>query len=406
MKKFLTIALCFAAACSMCAQKAVVDQAKKLSGKIDKIEEARNLIKQAAANPETANDVNTYFIGGKIEFDAYDNARKKMMINPDDKDVNPMAMAYNIINGYDMYMKALPLDSVPNEKGEVKAKNSKNIISALQNHFNDYYQAGGTFYNEKKYYPEAYKAFMAYGCFPSSPYTNKAISSVPDSVINMALFYAGLSGYAGNKLPEAAKAFKKARLQGYDNPQNYIYEIACWQNMAMNDSTLQEAAKTEIEQVAAAGYQKFGMSQPLFFNNLINSYVQEDRGQEAIELINGQIEKTPDNASIYGLRGYVYDRLNNDDASVADYRKAASFENADFETLKNAAKKLFKEGTVKWDGIERSNPDARRDVMENYFIAAKNIATRAKALNSSDSDIDYVLDNINYALETYFPSGK
>ena len=64
MKKFLTIALCFAAACSMCAQKAVVDQAKKLSGKIDKIEEARNLIKQAAANPETANDVNTYFIGG------------------------------------------------------------------------------------------------------------------------------------------------------------------------------------------------------------------------------------------------------------------------------------------------------------------------------------------------------
>ena len=145
MKKFLTIALCFAAAGSMCAQKAVVDQAKKLSGKIDKIEEARNLIKQAAANPETANDVNTYFIGGKIEFDAYDNARKKMMINPDDKDVNPMAMAYNIINGYDMYMKALPLDSVPNEKGEVKAKNSKNIISALQNHFNDYYQAGGTF---------------------------------------------------------------------------------------------------------------------------------------------------------------------------------------------------------------------------------------------------------------------
>ncbi|MDE7343374.1 MAG: hypothetical protein K2N19_05090, partial [Muribaculaceae bacterium] len=69
MKKVITMALCIAAVGSMSAQKANVDGAKKLSGKFDKIEEARNLIKQAMENPETANDANTYYVAGKIEFD-------------------------------------------------------------------------------------------------------------------------------------------------------------------------------------------------------------------------------------------------------------------------------------------------------------------------------------------------
>lgn len=56
MKKILTFALCLAAAGSISAQKQVVDQANKLAGKNDKITEARDLIKQAAANPETQND--------------------------------------------------------------------------------------------------------------------------------------------------------------------------------------------------------------------------------------------------------------------------------------------------------------------------------------------------------------
>lgn len=38
----------------------------------------------------------------------------------------------------------------------------------------------------------------------------------------------------------------------------------------------------------------------------------------------------------------------------------------------------------------------------NYFEAAKAIADRAKSMNPDDSDVNYVLENINYALDTYF----
>ena len=33
---------------------------------------------------------------------------------------------------------------------------------------------------------------------------------------------------------------------------------------------------------------------------------------------------------------------------------------------------------------------------------AKAIADRAKSMNPDDSDVNYVLENINYALDTYF----
>ena len=60
MKKTFIAALCLLTAGSMAAQKKAVDQAAKMAGKPDKIEEARALIQGAMQNPETANDARTY----------------------------------------------------------------------------------------------------------------------------------------------------------------------------------------------------------------------------------------------------------------------------------------------------------------------------------------------------------
>lgn len=401
MKKFLTIALCMAAAGSMCAQKQVVDQVAKLSGKNDKIGEARTLLQQAMENDETKNDARTYYVGGKVEYDAYDNSFKKQMINPNDPSINPLEMSEQLVNAYNLFMAALPLDSVPNAKGEIKPKFAKDIASKINGHFNDYFNAGGTFYNEKKY-PQAYEAFMIYGLIPSLPFATKDIKATPDSVVNTAFFNAGISAYAGEELEKSANAFKHARLNNSDNPQNYIYELACWQYMASRDSTKLEPAKYAIMEIAQAGYDKFGMSQPIFVMNLINSMVLDNQLDKALATVTKLIEKTPDNAALYGLRGYVNDRKGDDDASVADYRKASELPDVDFETLKNASKKIFKVGTQKWNNIEGASPAERQNVKENYFQYAKNLTDKAKAMNEADGDLKYVIENIDYALETYF----
>lgn len=402
MKKLMILALCLSAAGAINAQKAVVDQAAKLSGKLDKISDARALIQQAASNPETAKDARTYFVAGKIEFDAFDEAFKKRALNPDDPAVNTIDMGNELINGYNLFMQALPLDSLPNEKGQIKPKHAKDIAGKINGHHNDFFSYGGELFNNKHYYPEAYNAFMIYGDVTKMPWADKSVQAVPDSIVALAYHYAGIGAYSGNALMDALKAFEKARMAGITDPQNYVYEIACWQNLALRDSTLEDQAKNEIKNIAQHGYDSFGISNPLFINNLVNSMLQDKNYNDAVALITKQISATPDKAFLYGLRGYVNDRKGDDDASIADYRKAASFADADIETLKNASKKIYTAGTVIWNGIEGNQPEKRMDVKTNYFEAAKAIAEQAKAINPGDPDIEYILDNINYALETYF----
>ncbi|MDE7410209.1 MAG: hypothetical protein K2N09_09350 [Muribaculaceae bacterium] len=403
MKKLMTFALCFAAVGSMSAQKANVEAAKKLSGKPDKIEEARSLIQQAMENPETANDAQTYFIAGKIEFDAFDKDLTNSMINP--ASVDNVKMGQNLLNGYNNYVKALPLAAIPNEKGKVDTKTPKNIVNTLKGHTNDYFKAGADFFNAQKVYPEAYECFMIYADMPNQEFMQGEKLELPDADRGTAYFNAGLAAYSGNEIYKSADAFRKARGVGYEDKQAYIYEIACWQAAAQRDSTMEQTAKEKIIEVAEAGDKKFGMEEPIFVNNIVNFLVTDGKYEQAVAKVSELIAANPDNAGLYGLRGFVYDRMDKDAESVEDYRKAASIDNVDFETLKNAGKKIYRVGADKWNSIEGNSEEARAarlDVKTNYFEAAKAIADKAKAMNSNDSDLDYLLESIDYALTTYF----
>lgn len=289
----------------------------------------------------------------------------------------------------------------------MKPKYSKDILNKIAGHANDFFTAGANYFNEKMYYPQAFEAFMLYGDLPASGMMGKAAELIPAEQIATAYFNAGLSAYSGNDPEKSALAFKKARQAGYDQKEAYIYEIASWQTVAQRDQAREKEAQANIMEAAKAGNEKFGIAEPIFINNVINALVVDNKIDEALSQLNSIIAANPDNASLLGLRGYVYDRADKDAESEADYRKAANMDNADVETLKNASKKIFRIGTKKWDAIEGSSAEAaqaRKDVKANYFDVSKQIADKAKAIQPDDSDLDSLLESINYVLETYFPN--
>lgn len=404
MKKLLTFALCMAAVGSMSAQKANVEAAKKLSGKPEQIAEARDLINKAIQDPETSNDAQTYYIAGKIEFDAFDKEYANSMLNP--AAVDKMKMGEELINGYNQFLKALPLDQMPNEKGKVKPRFTKDMVNKIKGHANDYFASAVEFFNGHKYYPEAYESFMIYADMPEQEFMAEEKLDLPAEDRGTAYFNAGLAAYQGNEIYKSADAFRKARGVGYDDKQAYIYEIACWQAAAQRDSTMEQTAKDKIISVADEGYAKYGMEEPLFINNIVNYLVADGKYDQAIQKVTELIAQNPDNAGLYGLRGFVYDRHGDDEASVADYRKSVSLDGVDYETLKNAGKKIYRVGADKWNTVEGNSAEAqaaRQDVKVNYFEAAKAIADKAKAMQqNSDSDLDYLIENIDYALTTFF----
>lgn len=373
MKKTFAIALCVAAAGSLCAQNH---------------DELKQLVEQ-----------------GNKEFSEYDKMLLKQQIDPASVDANQMGQT--LLNGYGLLMKALPLDSVPNAKGKVNPKNSKKIVNTILGHANDFFNVGGSLFNSQHYYPQAYEAFMVYADMPGVAALAKSGEQINESQRATAYFNAGLAAYSGNEVTKSAEAFKKARLNNYEQPEAYIYEIACWQSMMQKDSTLEVQAQRNINEIAKAGFDKFGIAQPVFLNNLVNSMITDNKGAEALALVKGEVEKNPENANLHGLLGFIYDRMENDAESEAAYRKAASIADADYETLLNSAKKIFRTGTEKWNLIEGNSAEAREqrnNVKVNYFEAAKAIAEKAKAIRGDkpDNTLNYLLDSIQYNLDTYF----
>lgn len=404
MKKLMSILLCIGATTSVYAQMTLVKQAEKLSGKTDKLTEARGLIQQAMENPETKDQAITYYVAGKIEMDAYDNGYKTKMINPDDPSASIDALGEALFNAYNYFLKALPLDSLPNEKGQVKPKYSKDIINKIKGHQADFFTVGADYYNNKEYYPQAYNGFVIYGDLPTTVLASEAALFNPEQIAT-AFFNAGLAASQGGATEASAEAFKKARLAGYDQPEATIYEIACWQTIAQQDNDRAAEAQEKILEAAQFGIDNFGLENTIFLNNLINSLVSDNKTDEALNKLNDLISQNPDDANLYGLRGYVYDRLENDDLSEADYRKAASLPSVDFETLKNASNKLYRVGAAKLNALEGNSAEtnaARQDIKNNYFLVAQEYANRANEMQPGDSYIQNILDSIDYAITTFF----
>lgn len=399
MKKLIIMTLCGFAVMTAGAQKVNVDQAKKLAGKPDKIEEARALINEAIQNPETADQAQTYYIAGKIEWDAYDKSEAKQMIDP--TSVNPLEMSDELLNGYNYFLQVFPLDKIPNEKGEIKPKYTKELQKKIAEKTPKFWEAGAIYYGDQKYYPQAYNAFMIYGDMPDLEVLESHAPVIADTLRATAYFNAGISAWSANKVDEAAIAFRKARENNYTAPEAAIYEIACWQNLEQTDTLREAEARDNIFAAAKAGYEKFGMEQPVFLNNMVNSMLNNGREQESLELVNSAISAYPERAGLYGLRAFINDRMKNEEASEADYRKAAEMPDIDYETMRNAVTKLLRIGQEKWNEIELGDPESRTkkaNVRTNYFEVAKAYAEKAKTLTDDPGDMEYLIESIDYQL--------
>lgn len=394
MKKILIFTLCAAAAAGLCAQKKVVDQAKKLEGKSDRLTEARALIQEAIANPETANQANTYYVAGNIELKSYDGDILRLEINKNDASVSDADMADKLINAYRYYMKALELDSLPNEKGEIKPKHSKDIWSKLKGHATDFYKAGATKYSKQKYYPEAYDAFCFYG--------NNSID--PDTVRAQGFFYAGVSAYSAKEIEAARKAFAKSVDLGYSDPNAIIYQIACVEYEMNNDSTKAESSKKELLELAKQGYDIYGLKSPFFISNMVDTYHSLGENQKAYDAIADAMGKYPDKAILYGLRGWLNNVNNKDEESIADYLKAVSLPDVDSSVLFKAARKLYTTGSNIL-GTSQNPSEVKQEVKATYFDKAKELADRAASMTTDHKEKNQILnliDQIDYILDTNY----
>ena len=351
----------------------VKDLAKKAASDNPQVlAEVLQNIQPALMNPESANDVLTWYTAGKAAFGLYDKMLAgKLLGQPVEED-----MMNEILSGaYEFYQQALPLDSVVemdkktgmpklNSDGtkKVKTKYSKEIIGALTSHMGDIASAGNSYLQANKW-ENAAEAFGNYADLATSDFAIKNGVAAPDSVISQVRFFQGYSQYQIQKFDEAYKNFTMARKLGYD--ENNIVDF----------------------QTSALA-------------NLVQAMLDKKEFDKASTFIENALQGDPNNATLHDIKGFTVELMNDDvDAALPFYRKAVEVD----PTYANAHFDVGRCLYLKAQKIIDSNPNATTKELvpkiKPIYDEAIPFLKKAIELNPENSKAQSVLDDIYYKFE-------
>ena len=292
----LTVALCVAASASF-AQKKVVNEAQSIAkGSNADFGEARTLIKGALENPETKDDAKTWYVAGFIEDQQFNAERAKQILGQQPNEPVMYEALYGILP---YFQKAYELDQLPNEKGKVKPKYTKDIKSILSaNHV--YLFNGGAYYFDKQEYKKAYDFFNQYVEISELPMFAGTQTAEKDSTFMTVQFYAAAAASLAKDSRLAIAALERAKNTPYR--QYDVYQYLCYEYGEAR--TAQDSVM--LEKTFEEGMQVFPDS-AFFLNNLINTYIYSNRNEKALEMLNVAIQKNPNDANLYKVMGRVYE---------------------------------------------------------------------------------------------------
>ena len=373
MKKMILFAAAIMMAFGASAQMSLVkDLAKKAASNnpmdlIDVLEK----IEPALTNPESANDVLTWYTAGKAAFAVYDEMYKmKLMQQPVDDNMISQALSA----AYEYYQKALPLDSVPeldkngmpklNKDGskKVKTKYSKDIIGALTSHMGDIANAGNIFLQNSDWENAAY-AFGNYADIASSAFAIANGVAAADSTLSQVRFFQGYSLYQIQKFAEAYDVFTKARKLGYTDNNIVDFQTSSLANMVQGMLDNKEYDKA---------------------NNFIDNAIAAD----------------PMNGTLHDIKGFTVE-LQNDDVSAAlpYYRKATEVDPTYANAFFDVGRCLY----LQAQQIIDDNPNATNKELvpkiKPIYDEAIPYLKKASELNPDDNKAKNVLDDILYKFE-------
>lgn len=402
MKKLLLLA------CGLCmtgasfAQQSVLKEAERgLRVEVPDHNKIAGMLEQAMQNPETANDVKTWYLAGKNAFQTWQTGWEQLQIGGNPDKVN---MSKSIVKGFDFYLKALPMDTVIDAKGKTKTKYSKEIAQTLGNSTGNFYDAG-VFLFESNDLPGAYRAWEIFTILPTMKQLGKDCPPMPaDSVMAMTYYNMGVFAYQADMKKEALKSFMQAAKYGQGE---VAYDNALAMAQELEDMPVMEA-------IANEAFAKYGKQN--YIGALVNVYLQRHEFEKALEMVNKAIAGNPDNALLYNVKGVLIENRTNDDnispedfakytdEAIALYKKAVELDPQNVDARYNygrvLANKAYKTSDDAYELPTAEFNKLKEEVIDNLFRQAAEQLEATIALDKeAHRDAFKILQNIYYNLQ-------
>lgn len=342
--------------------------------------EARNLIQQALENPETKDDAKTWYTAGLVEERAFTGENQKSL-KGEPQDLPNMYKALLAMHEY--YTKTYEIDHQPNDKGKVRPKFEKKISKAYEENLLYYINAGG-YYMEQKDFKNALKAFQAFREIKRSPLFEGDKIAQPDSNSMMVDFFAIITAYQAGDKQLAIQYGEELKGNGYR--QNEVYQIL---------------AQTYIEEGDTANYittmregLKLFPKEPYYSVNLINTYIVQNKYDEARTFLTQAIKLNPENPQLYDVMGKLYEESNEEEA-IKWFSKALEVDPNYVESLCNIGRIYYNKAVEVSDKEEGGMAAAQK---KRTALLNKALPYLEKAYSINPDASYYLLGNIYYAL--------
>ncbi|MBE6318543.1 MAG: hypothetical protein E7081_06180 [Bacteroidales bacterium] len=311
MKKISILGLCLVAGLTMSAQKSLLKEVENTvkSGNFD-YAAISDKISQITTNPETKDDVKAWLVAGQAAFANYDALFLKVQMG---QDVDKKLMGQSMLDGYNYMVKALPLDTVVDDKGKIKTKESKKIVKTIADNYSHFNNAG-IFLWEVEDYKGAYNAWDIYVNLPNDPRMGKTgLKADNDSIVSQIVFNQALAAWQTDELDKALVAFDKAYKMGYNKKNLFDYAISVATQARKNNEALK---------YANLAYPIYGKENPVYLQVIVNDFLEKKEYVKAREMLTGLLASEPNNAEYYDLIGVLYENEGKTDEALGSYKKS------------------------------------------------------------------------------------
>lgn len=395
MKKISLLALGLVAGLTVSAQPDVVKNAQGLL-KSKKYAEALEAVKPALSNPETKETAAPWYIAGKASQGIWDEAYVVTMTGQQLPYDQLKAVSHALIDAYNYYVAAMPLDSKPDMKGKVKPKYTKEMRKTIGENYRSYFQAGLNLYNTQDY-PGAYEAWDIYVNLPENPNADpKAYVVDADSLVGQIAYYQALAAYFQKDYAKSMQKVEQALAKGYQEKTLYIVGLEA--AGALKD----EAAENKY---AVAGNANYGADDISFLASIVSTQLQKENYQVCYEAINQSMAIAANDSiksSLYNVTAIVNERENKIDEAKANLDKSIAL------NPKNA-KSYFDMGRLIQNGVAAQEDNAdettRQKVLAPELLKAVGFYEKSYELDDSQTELPGHIYRIYYSLDQNYRLG-
>jgi len=399
MKKIVfTGVLCFFVVCSFSQKKNVNAAKNELKNTPPNYTEARNQIKSALTDPETANDAETWYTAGLIESKQFDDQKALEILGkkPDD---SVMYSAFRNILPY--FLKAADLDKVPDAKGKIKPRFTKDICAIIRAN-RPYYVNSGLSAYDKKNYKQAYEDFKLYGDIPTMDlFKGEKWNIAKNDTTEMQIrFNAGIMASMIPDPQAAIAIYNELKNNGYvENSafkENEVYQRLAEQYNQAKDTV-------NYEKTVKEGIAKFP-GDDFFTQNMVSLSITSGKYDDAIADLNKLIARTPNNGQYYFILGQIYYYKNQQDEAIANLKKALELEPDNIAFLSEIGREYYNFGIAqRKTADEISDTDAAKSKEAanqalDYFKQSMPFWEKVFQLDNKNTDAITVLRSIYYRL--------